>query len=968
MYQKHVKDQRNIELRDSIIARRDKLISQDKKIVNTIISIDNERKLIDLYKGQMENSPSVASVSSVGAIVPQAALLNARDRQVAGAIRRLGIKSINILPTREYKREYKRMGIISAPHETTDEFPEPEPIPTNDRVESETRNQILGGLRTELAREDAKALVKSGQPVLSRLEQLKSGKSLPPQPKTEDEVRNLLDASDVGNMADVQRGPSPVSAIGILEGEYTPRKPRKDEFGRSESLRKVKTPSPRSETKFGRDESGRKISKKTPTDISDLRAFPNPEKKNNDYKRFMINKRLENIAEYEKRLDNMQQEYKEEEEKFRLDNKEIDSTMIDTLSNALETGLAMERGGRIGMEFVRATQPLIQAGFRQIFPETVDLTDMDENNEIVTENVDEAYREEVSEIPDLSQSIPEPTPKSKVEFEFLSLNEAFLSAMASVGTAAVVSNQQNVLFGLQALEMTINGLASTNISTVKFFNETIPLLIKGGVDQSTAPATAFINYLLGINIAAPVVSAYTSANSLLTGLGMHMGSKIPKIGGFVRPDTGWLLSQIPKIIDYLKGGKNKTNASKLEEFIKKAANITQPSEEVSQFISLLQTIKKSDIKIQFGGIAEKNKKRKLAKGSRALEDGEIHYKNANFMGPGTKEKYVRDPDSKPYNKPDGVAKQHDLDYYNIDKDFKNKKINEKQRQTRIRTADDKMIDTLKKMGRLSNEEEEEYRQVGLQGIKLKNLGENLFPSFAQSILPEGLFGQEKIDYSKIMKDDLERKRLEKDSTSTKKPPIPQQNNFSKSQAMKVSTRRFQTELEATDTKKPLPKINYSDLPNDLKDKIMAMRLAGMKDAKAKREYNKVIAEIYRKQMENKNAKISAKDRADKMNIARRLEEMKKPILSNIIDPHMQFARSVPTGRHVTKKLKKKPLDNFKLSAAGTETSFKKLINTTLTTSEIKNQQRRRKIFTENDHFDKKGKNKKPNQYNYKRIG
>ena len=136
----------------------------------------------------------------------------------------------------------------------------------------------------------------------------------------------------------------------------------------------------------------------------------------------------------------------------------------------------------------------------------------------------------------------------------------------------------------------------------------------------------------------------------------------------------------------------------------------------------------------------------------------------------------------------------------------------------------------------------------------------------------------------------------------------------------------------------------------------------MKDDKARKDYNKLVATINRKYMK-------APDTEQVVSRAKLESDKPKVILSNIFDPHTQFNKGIaaPTGRHVVKKLAKKPLDNFKLNnGRANTTSYKTLMMKTGTTSEIVNSQRRHRMYKDDDVFSIK---KKTNiaSYGYKRI-
>jgi len=125
-----------------------------------------------------------------------------------------------------------------------------------------------------------------------------------------------------------------------------------------------------------------------------------------------------------------------------------------------------------------------------------------------------------------------------------------------------------------------------------------------------------------------------------------------------------------------------------------------------------------------------NKNRRGVKGVRPLEEGELHYKNSNFMGPGTV--YQKYKNWKPYNRPDAVAKVHDAEY---DRIFNSKEMSKKEKAEAIRAADKKMIASLKALGKLEGEEED-YRQAGLKGIGFKKKLENVSQTLAKLLLGE----------------------------------------------------------------------------------------------------------------------------------------------------------------------------------------------------------------------------------------
>ena len=159
--------------------------------------------------------------------------------------------------------------------------------------------------------------------------------------------------------------------------------------------------------------------------------------------------------------------------------------------------------------------------------------------------------------------------------------------------------------------------------------------------------------------------------------------------------------------------------------------------------------------------------RKFIKGSRPLEDGELHFLGANFMGPGTKiQKYKN---RKPLNKPDAVARQHDLDYYQA---INKKDISEKERKEMIRKADNKMIRALKDMGEQEGTAEL-YRQAGLKGIQFKRKVENVSPALVKMLLPEDIVGQKK------EKKEKKQKKEQKPEKVSPKDVVPKDNKISR---------------------------------------------------------------------------------------------------------------------------------------------------------------------------------------------
>ena len=356
-----------------------------------------------------------------------------------------------------------------------------------------------------------------------------------------------------------------------------------------------------------------------------------------------------------------------------------------------------------------------------------------------------------------------------------------------------------------------------------------------------------------------------------------------------------------------------------------------------------------------------NKRRSKFKGSRPLEDGEIHYKYANFMGPGTKEKYM---DFEPLNLPDAVAQQHDKDFYKIDYEYKSKKITNEQRKMKIRKADLRMIDSLKKMGKLSDKEEESYRRAGLNGIQFKNILENYMPFIARKVLPDDIIG------GKLSNESNEVSVLPSEAPKPKKYNYNIQSDLSNEvSSNEVSVDEAKIKQPKKIIKKP-KKIKeqpksvplLSQLSTHLQELIMKKK-ADAKDDKSKKEFNKLIADIsesYNNNKKFKSSQGSGQRRGELSNTMRYDEEKKRrrkrPITSSL-NPHMDFP-TVPTGRQLDKKLNKVPLDNFKNDAFGKTSGYRTLMRQFGNNDEVVQAQRRKKILSKNNEFVDEGLEKK----------
>ena len=332
--------------------------------------------------------------------------------------------------------------------------------------------------------------------------------------------------------------------------------------------------------------------------------------------------------------------------------------------------------------------------------------------------------------------------------------------------------------------------------------------------------------------------------------------------------------------------------------------------------------------------SKNNDRRSKTKGSRPLEDGELHFKNANFMGPGTKKKYMN---YEPINRPDGVAKRHDKVYNNIEALYKSGKINDNKRKELIRKADITFIESLRKMGRLPDKEEESYRQVGLKGIQSKNLLENLFPGMASKILGEGLLGSGEADEPAAPTDEPARSQ-----SMYKQIPAPP---------------------------KPKPgqkKVSLGDLPDDLRRMIFKMRTEAMKDDKQKALYNKLLIQIQSQYSTKDTEKPIPKAIKEEYENSKKQQRYKR-INEDHQDIFMKYHKKALTGTHVDKKRKKKPLDNFKRGNVGSNTGYRTLMKSMGNANEIVQAQRRKKMLTVNDEFIDLKDTKPKSKYNYKRI-
>ncbi len=116
--------------------------------------------------------------------------------------------------------------------------------------------------------------------------------------------------------------------------------------------------------------------------------------------------------------------------------------------------------------------------------------------------------------------------------------------------------------------------------------------------------------------------------------------------------------------------------------------------------------------------------------SRKLYPGEYHALCSNFCGPGTRMDLADVRNTKPYNGPDSVCKQHDIDYMEAN----NKTGGD--REKAIRDADIKMLKDLEKY-----KNEEPYYSLARLAISSKNTLEDYLPFFYKRWDPEH-FGQD----------------------------------------------------------------------------------------------------------------------------------------------------------------------------------------------------------------------------------
>ena len=100
--------------------------------------------------------------------------------------------------------------------------------------------------------------------------------------------------------------------------------------------------------------------------------------------------------------------------------------------------------------------------------------------------------------------------------------------------------------------------------------------------------------------------------------------------------------------------------------------------------------------------------------SRKLYPGEIHYKCANFEGPGTRMDLKSVRDKQPINSIDDCAKTHDQAYYAIFKALNDKVVTKEEAQKLIRSADKAILQCFE-----DSKKEPGYYEAGKAGIMAK---------------------------------------------------------------------------------------------------------------------------------------------------------------------------------------------------------------------------------------------------------
>ncbi len=103
--------------------------------------------------------------------------------------------------------------------------------------------------------------------------------------------------------------------------------------------------------------------------------------------------------------------------------------------------------------------------------------------------------------------------------------------------------------------------------------------------------------------------------------------------------------------------------------------------------------------------------------ARPLLDGEKHYGCHNYSGPGTRIDLPEVRNFKPYNNIDACSRQHDIDYFNSNKDPK-----------KIKEADEKVLQCYDKYPN------ENGYKIAKLGIKSKTKLENTFSKSMKSII------------------------------------------------------------------------------------------------------------------------------------------------------------------------------------------------------------------------------------------
>ena len=587
---------------------------------------------------------------------------------------------------------------------------------------------------------------------------------------------------------------------------------------------------------------------------------------------------------------------------------ELDLTQLlnrDKRDRNIELGLDLAQratqatiGGTVGYEAVRQGMPLIQQGYDYIFPTHVAPGDLDrieqERQETSIGQMDEEeYRDrlerDIANInnqerqgqdppdpepdPDPDPDDPEPMPDDDDDSED---EDDFEDGELNINIRRLGANQlernsielQTIKEAFKIAMKEAYKLSTANKKVILKHIETIELFIN---TKNIESVTDVFNKLTGYNVPAPTYKSYKKHG--------------------ISPMDGYFVT-FAEAIRFTAGGLK----------------------------AIVETTTMAD-----------NAQRALVEGSRPLEEGETHYKNANFMGPGTIRKHVFGNIWKPLNAPDAGARQHDRDFWKIADLYDAKKITDNQRKRLIRAADERLIRTLKNMGEQSTAEDETYRQAGLRGIQSKNILENFSPYIAEKLLGEQLVG---ID-SKPEPGPAPEPREE----AFKPPPLPQE-------PPGLLERLKQQQLKF---KPPLPKE-----PPGLLERLKQQQIK------------------FQNQEEQKRKKLRAVTFDTTQKISRyKLESMKDQkkqsvIHSNIYDIHNQFVYKPQVGFELDRKLKKKPFHVFQTPGNHNTTGFRELMHQTGSIHDIAKAQKKFKMIRNDPAFRKK-KKRKDSEYKYKRI-